>query len=193
MNPKFFNILNGLWKQLQLAAPVGSPLRISIAANAEASAEQQFEALTGQATYEVLNKMYFKAPVTLRTQPDVVLACTQSFADAYMTYLEGKGLESTYYNLVDGVNALSFRGLNIVPLPIWDEMILNFENNGIKLNNPHRAVLTTKRALGIGVASSDVLTDLDIWYEKKDRRSYIYAADSMDVKLLSDKMFMLAI
>ncbi len=44
-------------------------------------------------------------------------------------------------------------GMTLVPLPIWDEMIVKYQS-GTKLNNPHRAVLTTKSNLNIGVDKS---------------------------------------
>lgn len=190
---KYFNILDGLWKQVMAAVTTVPERLVALAANTQASTAAQFSNMTGVKAYEALNNLYMRAPITLRGASDSFFACTQSFADAYMSYLEGKELESTYKNIVDGVNGLSFRGKDLIPMPIWDEIIARYENNGTKLNNPHRCLFTTKRNLAVGTPSSGVLEDLDVWYDKKERKNYIFAADAIDTKLLSTDMFMLAI
>lgn len=193
INPEYFRLIDGFWKQLNTAAPVSDPKRITIAANAATTMKLQFDQLTGQLAYEALINLYQQAPIVLRSQPDALFACTQSFADGYMKYLEGKDLETTYSVLVDGVKALNFRGIPVVPFPVWDEMIFNYENNGTKLNNPHRCLLTTKSNLAIGVAGDSVLSEVDVWYEKKEDRNYMRSRDSIDAKLLQEKLFTLAI
>ena len=190
---EYFRLIDGFWKQLNVAAPVNDPKRIAIAANTGTTAKDQMDQLTGIKSYELLIKMYEKAGIVLRNQADVLFACTQSFADGYVKYLEEKDIEASYTNLVDGVKALNFRGIPVVPFAVWDEMIFNYENNGTKLNNPHRCVLTTKANLAIGVAGTDVLSEVDVWYEKKEDRNYMRSRDSIDAKLLHEKLFVLAI
>lgn len=193
VDPEYFRLIDGFWKQLNTAVPVGDQKRVAIAANTATTTQAQFDQLTGQITYETLVNLYQQASIVLRNQPDVIFACTQSFADGYMKYLEGKDLETTYFNLSEGVKALSFRGIPVVPFAIWDEMIYNYENNGTKLNNPHRCLLTTKSNLAIGVAGEDVLSEVDVWYEKKEDRNYMRSRDSIDAKLLQENLLTLAI
>lgn len=193
VNTDYFQLIDGFWKQLQAAAPSGSKQRITIEANTKADQDLQYDALTGQMAYDTLSKMHLAAPVVLRSQNDLMFACTQSMVDGYMQYLEGKDIECTYVNLTEGVKALSFRGIPVVAFPIWDEMIQSYENNGIKLNNPHRAVLTAKSNLAIGVAENSVLDEIKVWYEPKEDRCYMRSRDSIDAKVLQEKMFTLAI
>lgn len=193
VDTKYFTLLNGFWKQLQALAPVGSAQRVEIAANAQASAKLQYSSLTGDMAYATLSNMHLKSDILLRGKADLQFACTQSVADAYMMYLEGKGIETTYTNLVEGVKALTFRGIPVVPIPIWDEMISSYENNGTKLNNPHRIVLTTKSNLALGLAGSDVFDEVKVWYEPKEDRCYLRSRDSIDAKVLHEKMFTLGI
>lgn len=188
---EYFDILDGFWKQLLAATTATPALLISITANNEATAELQYGKLTGDAAYKILSDMHFKAPILLRQSSNVSYLCTQSFADAYQSYLEGKGLESTYTNIVEGVQALKFRGINIIPIPLWDEMIAAFNKTGDKVYKPHRCLLIEKGNLGIGTPSEGVLEELDIWYEKKDRKNYVLAKDKIDALLLDDKRFML--
>jgi hypothetical protein len=98
-----------------------------------------------------------------------------------------------YANLLNGQKTLSFNGIPMIPIPIWDEFIATYENNGLKLNNPHRALFTTKEILAVGVDSESSFDDMDIWYEKKDRRNYIELMGKADAKLLNPAQFQLAI
>jgi hypothetical protein len=189
----YFDLLDGFWKQLQAAAPSGSKQLVPVSANAAATTAQQYAQMTGQLAYDTLNKMHLNAPIVLRNQAGLNFFCTQSFADAYMTYLEGKDLEATYTNLVDGIRALKFRGYNLIPVQIWDEMIASFENLGTKLNNPHRVILTNKDVLAVGTPSNGIIEDADVWYEKKTKLNCLRAEDALDAKLLRDDFFMLGI
>ena len=193
VNTDYFQLIDGFWKQLQAVAPSGNKQRVTIGANAAATQDLQYSTLTGQMAYETLSKLHLAAPVVLRSQPDLMFACTQSMVDGYMQYLEGKDIECTYVNLTEGVKALNFRGIPVVAFPIWDEMIQSYENNGASLNNPHRAVLTTKSNLAIGVAENSVLDEIKVWYEPKEDRCYMRSRDSIDAKVLQEKMFTLAI
>jgi hypothetical protein len=186
----YFDLLDGFWKQLQAAA---AGKIIPVPANTEATTQLQYDSLTGQMAYDILSKMHLQAPIVLRNQANLNYFCTQSFADAYMKYLEGKELPATYENLVDGIRALKFRGYNLVPVQIWDEMIAAFENLGAKLNNPHRVIFTTKDILAVGTPSNGILDSVDVWYEKKTKTNHLRAEDGLDAKLLRDDFFMLGI
>ena len=189
---EYFDLIDGFWKQLQ-AISAGTSQLVPIAANTAATTEDQYAQLTGVMAYETLNRMHLKAPIILRNQPNLNYFCTQSFADAYMTYLEGKELDATYVNLTEGIRALRFRGYNLIPIQGWDEMIAAFESNGTKLNNPHRVVFTTKNILGVGLPSTDILEEVDVWHEKKSDTNHLRAKDAIDAKVLRDDFFMLGI
>ena len=190
---KYFDILDGLWKQIFAAVPSGSAQRVNIAANAAATYSDQRSQLTGLMVYNALENMYYNAGMKLRQDPGLMFACTQSFADGYCKYLQGKDLEATFINVIDGVQALKFNNIPVVAIPLWDEMIQMYEDNGSKWNNPHRCILTSPENLAIGVPDTDALTTVDVWYDKTTRFNYMYAADSIDALLLDEKRIMLAI
>lgn len=189
----YFNLLDGLWKQLIVQTTANPAQRVTIAANAQATTALQYSTFTGLQAYEALNALHLNSPITLRGAADSIFICTQSFADAYMTYLEGKELESTYVNLVDGINALSFRGVPVIPVPLFDEMILRYENSGTKLNSLHRCLYIQKSNIAVGTPSNGVLAELDVWYDKTTRKNYMYATDSIDAMILNESLFTLAI
>jgi len=194
IDPKYFNVIDGLWKQL-IAQTVAAPGQlVNIAANGEASTALQFSKLTGDIVYSTLDQLLFNAPILLRQSATAVIACTQSFADGYQRYLESKtNIPQAYTILQDGIKALNFRGVSLVPFPIWDEMIRSFHNNGTKLYKPHRAILIEKQNLGIGTPSGSAFDSLNMWYEKKDRKNYIETFDKLDALVLNEVRFMAAL
>ena len=167
----YFTLIDGFWKQLTAGVTANPALGVTIAANAEATKAEQVAGLTPEAAFNTLQAMYFGAPLDMRASGDMRFLVTQSVADAYMQHLQGKNIDATYRNLVDGVPALMFNGVPVIALPIWDSMIKSYQDLGNTYYKPHRAVLIEKLNLGIGVGSEDVLAKFDIWYDKTSRKT----------------------
>lgn len=188
---KYFNILNGLWKQLLAQVAANPAQRVVVAENAGATyAEQE---LTPENAAKYLQQLKYKAPIVLRSKTNAFIACTQSFYDAWEMYLQGKELESTYVNLVDGRQVLKSYGVTLIPMPIWDEMIASYENTGTKLNNPHRALYVQKEILAVGVDGTDSFEKMETWYNRDERTVKTELMGKADAKVLNPAMFELAI
>lgn len=182
----YFDILDGFWKQLETAVTGNAGLLSAIAANSEATKALQLSKMNGDAAYALLSDMYFKAPIDLRASGKMQFLVTQSIADAYLQYLIGKGIESTYRNLTEGVKALSFLGVDVIAVPIWDKQIQAYNDLGATYYKPHRALLIEKENLGIGTPSEEAYGQFDIWYDKTSRKNYVLLKDKIDAKLLND-------
>lgn len=196
----YFNIINGLFKQLRGYVADDAKRGITIAANSQATKAAQMSGMTPQAAYELLTAMWYKAPMKLRgmkndrnveNRPKFLV--TQSIADAYEQYLIGKNLPQTFVNLTEGVQVLSILGVPVVPMPVWDEMIQAYQDLGTTFYNPHRAVLTTKSVLAVGSPTQGKLFgEFDIFYDKKDRGNYILLKDMLDAKIANPDHFIYA-
>lgn len=188
---KFFTILDGLWKQIETQLTSNPAQRVTIAENAGASYAAQ--ALDPDNVQGYLTDTVFNAPILLRQSSAPILLCTQTVYDAYSKSLRGLNLSEMYVNLTDGIRTLTFDGKPLIPVPIWDEMILAFENTGVKLHNPHRIVFTTKSVLGIGVDKVESFGELDIWYDRDSRKVKIEAMGVADTKLMNPALMQVAI
>lgn len=186
VDTEYFTIIDGLFKQLQAAVAAHSGLGVTIEANSKSTAAEQLSALDGDAAFALLKDMYYKAPIELRQSGDMRFIVTQSVADAYQQYLIGKGIESTYRNLTEGISALKFLGVDVVPMPIWDKMIQSYNNLGDTFYKPHRALLVEKANLAVGTPAEEAYGEFDIWYDKTSRNNYILIKDKIDAKLLDD-------
>ena len=160
----YFNIIDGLFKQLRGLVAEDAKRGETIAANSQASKSAQLEYMTPERAYNLLLAMWYKAPMKLRNmkadtnvdnRPKFLV--TQTIADAYEQYLIGKGIDRTYVNLTEGVQVLSLLGIAVVPMPIWDEMIQAYQDLGDTYYKPHRALLTTKSVLAVGTPTQGKL------------------------------------
>jgi hypothetical protein len=200
VDPEYFDIIDGLFKQLRGLVADDNTRGVTIAANSQSSKTGQMTYMTPDRAYTLLSDMWYKAPIKLRqmkadtnvdNRPKFLV--TQSIADAYEQYLIGKGIDRTYVNLVEGVQVLSFLGVPVVPMAIWDEMIQAYNDLGDTYFKPHRALLTTKSVLAVGTPNGErEFGEFDIWYDKTSRKNYILLKDKLDAKIANPDHFIYA-
>ena len=191
---KYFNIIDGFWKQMLTQTTANAAQKVTIAENAGATyVLQALVPANVRDTY--LPALVFGADMNLRGMANGFIPCTQSFYDAYQKSLMSVngGIEALYLNLIGGIKTLSFNGIPLLPIPIWDVIIRTSYNTGAKWLNPHRAVYVTKDILAVGVDSSKSFGDIDVWYQKDSRKVKIEAQGKADAKLLNPALFELAI
>lgn len=200
VDPEYFDIIDGLFKQLRGLVADDNTRGVTITANGKTSKADQMGEMTPDSAYSLLSTMWYKAPIKLRqTKADTNVdnrpkfLVTQSIADAYEQYLIGKGIDRTYVNLVEGVQVLSFLGVPVVPMAIWDEMIQAYNDLGDTYFKPHRALLTTKSVLAVGTPNGErEFGEFDIWYDKTSRKNYILLKDKLDAKIANPDHFIYA-
>lgn len=189
----FYTILDGFWKQITAQA-AANPSQYAVTISENEGATYADQELDSSKVQEYLTKVVFGAPLKLRNLSDKFILVTQTVYDAYeQSLMDACCLESSRTALINGVEALKFKGIPVVALPIWDELILAGEDTGTKLNNPHRILFTAKSVLGIGVDSIAKMGNLNIWYEQKDKKVYIDGMGRADAKLTAPALFSLGI
>ena len=193
-NANLFTTTDGFFKKLA-ALIAATPLRnTDIAANAQATYALQNSAFTNG--IEVIDAMIYSAPIKLRNAANKFILCTQSVADAYEKGLTGTGIPVTQIQWETGMNGMKFfkrKGVDIYPIPLWDAYIQEFEDNGTKWNNPHRAVFTTKENLNFAAPNSELVTTLQVWFSADDQDTKMLARDKFGVLILDDTLFQYAI
>lgn len=186
----YFNLLDGLWKQI-FAAALGTRKHITIAANTAATEAAQLDGLTGDMAIQTLQKMWSRTGTPWRTQPDRMGMCTQSFADGYSLWFQGKEQESQIRRTVDGVDLIRYNGVDIQVCPVWDEIISAYQNNGTKLNNPHRVIFTLKSVLGVGTPDKEAIDGLQVFYDPVGEHTWVKSRGALDALLLNPEMVVL--
>lgn len=186
-----FKTCDGLWKRIfaQCAAK-GSQLT-SIAANAKGTlAEQKATMLKQGVATDLVDSILMNADSRIVDDPNAILMMTRAMADA-LTW----DVKKTHHSIMpwekvfDGVDVASYNGVKIARVSVWDRTINAYENTGTKVNKPYRAVFANKKQLMVGCPTDSLISDINIWYEKKERREYIDIMGKIGTSLLEDDMF----
>lgn len=183
-----FNVCDGLFKRIFTTTATKN--HTAIAANSKATAAEQISELrkSGAAT-TLVDTILMDADTRIVDDSDAVLLMTRSLADA-LTY----DLKKTYHDIMpweklfDGFEVATYNGVKIARVGIWDRMIKAYEKGEATINLPHRAVFCNPKHLMIGTDADNLISDLDIWFDKKERRNYLYATGKIGTALLEEDM-----
>jgi hypothetical protein len=98
---------------------------------------------------------------------------TGSVYDGYLKKLQGTGAvtEQAFTNIQTGKSSLTFNGVDVVPVRIWDTE-LEDSANPLFGTAKHLVILTTKPNHILGIESGADLNKVEGWYERKDRKYY---------------------
>jgi hypothetical protein len=191
VNPLDYNQLDGFWKQLFAIGTANSSIVTSISENALGTKALQ-DNLAADRAFLVFQGLMTKADFRLRGATDKIILATQSLVDNYATYLETQGNDASFIRIEQGFTTLRYRNLEIVGVDLWDRYIRADFDNGTTYDVPHRAVMTTKANIALGVDASSALGDIDQWFERKDKTTNFRGGYKMDAKVLEDYMVSLA-
>ena len=183
-----FNVCDGLFKRIFTATATKN--HTAIAANSQATSAAQVSELRkkGAAT-TVVDTILMDVDTRIIDDSDAVLLMTRSLADA-LTY----DIKQTYHDIMpwekvfDGFDVATYNGVKIARVGIWDRMINAYEKGATTVNLPHRAVFCNPKHLMVGTDADALISDLDIFFSKKERRNYIYATGKIGTALLEENM-----
>lgn len=98
---------------------------------------------------------------------------TRSIWANYYDTLVGTGSVSDgeYDAYVKGIKTLTFRGIPVVPMNMWDSMLAE-SDNPLFSTTRHLIVLTMKDNHILGVENNADLEKIESWYEMKDQKRY---------------------
>lgn len=183
---EYFNIIDGLFKQIFAEVPTSASNYVEIAANAGASYSAQKMASgtaleTLRAMHNTVDARFFEA-IEEGAQPEFEV--TRGFYQNYYDTMEDKSIVFSLGETRDGMNQLNYRGIPIKVRHDWDSNIRSYQDNGAKSNLPNRAILTVKENIPVGTVSTEDFNNVEAWYEKKDKANYIDFDLKLDTKHL---------
>ena len=194
-----FKATDGFWKKLFAIGTAAANQVTPIAANtaqsggAITSAAQKAAILTPGVATAIFDAMLMDADSRITANSDSVILCMKALADA-LTY----DVKVTYKtimpweNVFEGVKVAEYGGYKVVAISIWDRIINAYENASTYLNKPYRAVFADPKNLQVGTNANDLISDLDVWFDHKERRNYIYATGKIGTMVLEDALVHLA-
>lgn len=187
---EFFNRINGIWKQA-FAIGTADPARLTggilATRNAGASyAAQSFTATdtTNMVVSNLLLDMELSADSRLTSKEGLVFQVTKSVYDQYRRELTFAKVNYTTETLENGMEMLNAGGIPVVKVEFWDRIIRKFFNNETKWYLPHRAILTVPNNIQIGTEEESTFSTYDVFYDKKDKTTYIDFQFDIDAKII---------
>lgn len=98
---------------------------------------------------------------------------TRSVWENYYTSLAANGAvtEQAFTNLVKGIDNLTFRGIPVIPIGLWDDQLKD-ATNPLSATVRHLISFTVKDNSILGVENTADLDKIDSWFEKKDNVRY---------------------
>ena len=196
INPKLFNMCDGLWKRLQAIIAANPNQHTEIAANAATTyLDQKNGILVPGTAIKIFDTLLADADSRIFDKPGSAIFCTNSMFKALRTDLVGRYGKTTmpFENVATGITLSEYDGRTIIALDIWDRLIKKFEDTGTALNCPHRAIVCSPDNLFVGTNDKDKIASLSVHFNDKDRKNYIYAASKIGTLVGEDELVQVAI
>jgi hypothetical protein len=200
----FFNSIDGIWAQLFDIVTADSARYSTTGLNTynieTTYADQKFDATatTNQVAGNALDSLWYDADMRLRgmSKSDLAYYVTQSVYDQLEKERKAVGGIDLPYNRQEaGISGLTWNGIQILPIQLWDRMIASYFGNDATPTYsylPHRALLSTKSNLLLGVETTGSLSELDAWYSRDDEKMYAKFGAMVDAKVALDNMVQVA-
>lgn len=189
-----FKTTDGLWKHLFAIGTASAGQKTAIAANTQTTTALQSSKLKeAGVAIGIFDSMLENADSRIAGLPGAAIYCTKSLADALTKDLKREYKEIlTWEQVFGGLKVSEYNGVTIYQIPIWDRMIMQYQNDGTKLNLPHRAIFGSPREMLVGTPANQLISELDIFFERKERMNYIYSTGKLGTNIGQDDLFQLA-
>ena len=191
---KRYTIADGLWKHIFQGVASGTIKRVEIDANTKTTYKAQLDAMKQKGVASgIVTDLIMNAPPVLREYAGSLrLYCTQIFADCLALDVRAFGSgDLQWKEQFLGIKTAQYAGVEIVALPFWDEIIAKSLQNTTNANAmmlPFRAFLTIKDNLLVGTESENEVADIQVHFDKKDRKNYIYVSDTIGTLIAQDDL-----
>ena len=194
-NAKFFNVINGIWKDIFVGVTGGTISKVVIAENALLTTALQ-TALAADRAETIFESIWTLASANLKADPSAQLLVSGELFENYRKTMKKTGANFDISIAQNGLETLMFNGKKVVNMAtVWDivnraYLVDNTTNNAYYLAN--RAVLTTAANLDFSTLSENDLTSIESAYLVKERQNMTSYGFTLDANIVDDDMIVVA-
>lgn len=172
-----FTTCDGFWKRLFDIATENASQRTAIEANEQTTFATQTSGIRTEGVATTLvDTILMDADSRINANGGAILMMNKKLADALTLDIKKTYKEIMPWQTVfTGFNVAQYNGVTIASIDTWDWMINTYFKTATAWDKPFRAVYVNPRNLLVGTPQNDVVSNLDIWFERKERRQYVYA------------------
>jgi hypothetical protein len=188
--PTDYNQINGFWEQIIAIMTANPAQKVDIPENGAASKTAQLN-LAADRAINVFEELLTGPAIDSRLIGDDnrVIYCTASLFNNYKKYLRSfPNIDASYERIEGRYDSLMFDGVRIISISDWDRIIRADFDNGTTYDLPHRAVLTTRDNLPVGVDASEALSDVQVFFDPVTELNHVKGGYKMDVMVAVDFM-----
>lgn len=189
-----FKTTDGFWKQLFAICTSNAAQHTTIAANSQTTAALQKSKLRDSGVaIGIFDALLDDADPRIAAMDGAAIFCTKSLGDALTRDLKNKyNLILTWEQIFKGLDVTEYDGTLVYRVSIWDRFIQAYQNDGTKLNLPHRAIYGSPKQLFVGTPANNLISELEIWFDKKERVNYLYSTGKLGCLIGEDNLFQIA-
>ena len=189
LDTDLFDTCDGLWKRIFNICTNSAKQLTEISANKKTSTSEQKAAMYADGYASgLLDTMLQDVDSRILDDKDSVLVMTRNLAMALEFDLRGQyKIILPWEKVENGMDTTMYNGIKIARCSVWDRQISAYEKGTTTVNLPYRAIFCNKKQLLVG-SPENFVDQLDVWFDKKERRNYIYATGKMGTQTLEDDM-----
>ena len=194
-NAKFYNAIDGLWKQIFAGVTATTIKKVAISENAQLTLPLQL-ALAADKARTTFDAMYALATPELRANPDAFILVSGNLFQNYYQSLVSNGQVYDINILQNGLQTLSYLGKLVINMEtVWDtdlfaDFVDNTTNNAGYL--PNRAVFSHANNLPIATLNEGDLSLIESFWNNIDRQNYTAYGFSIDAKVIQESEIVVA-
>jgi hypothetical protein len=194
-NAKFFNAIDGLWKQIFAAVTATTIKKVAISENSQVTLPLQLTLATDRCK-TTFDAMWALASPALQSTPDAYFLVSGAMFENYYQTLVKAGTAYDINILQNGLMTLKYRGLNVINMnTVWDTdlqayFVDNTTNNAGYL--PNRVVLTHADNIPIATLNEADLSLVESFYVQQTRQNYTSYGFTIDAKVILEDEIVVA-
>lgn len=203
VNTELFTMCDGIFKRLYTIIGENAHQKTTIDANiapvsdtdtSVTYASQKSAILRSGVAVGIVDQLLSDADSRIFDQPNAAIFMTSSLFKALRNDVKNlHNLQLPIEAVQSGISLSEYDGKKVVVLDIWDRLIKKFEDDGTKLNNPHRAVVCSPDNLLVGTSDKDKIATLDVNFNNESRYNNIYACSNIGTLIAEDALVQVAI
>lgn len=189
------NMCDGLWKRVIALGATNADQRIDLSAyNTQSTIKAQLSSIKASgAALGIVDDIVSYADARIAQQAGATVMMTRSLYQAFRKDYANKYHETIpFMEVAEGVKIPTYDGIPLLEVSEWDANINKFENDGTKLNMPHRAVFCSPKNLFVGTQAKTTLADVTSTFDDISRNNYFYAASDIGTLIGEDALVQVA-
>jgi len=193
---QFYDYFDGLWNQIFAGVVATDVARVTITENAVVTSKPAQLAIVAGASVAYFEAMKTAADSRLRADEKAQFLVSREIYDNYRNYLTSKGIVYDINIVQEGLPSVKWDTYDVVNMEtVWgldsrEDFLNNTTDNVYDL--PHRMVFTSPANIPVGTLNEKDFDELEVFYDQKERQTYMGYGFTLDSKLLRENLIVVA-